>query len=68
MAEIEINGVSIHYRIRGQGLETMEEVNRIHSRIARSKLAVIPRAGHTPTVEEPAVVNALLEDLFNPDG
>jgi 3-oxoadipate enol-lactonase len=46
---------------------SMEQANRIRSRIARSKLAIIPRAGHTPTVEEPAVVNALLEDLFDPN-
>jgi pimeloyl-ACP methyl ester carboxylesterase len=42
-----------------------EQANRVHSRIATSKLAMIPRAGHTPTVEEPAVVNALIEDLLH---
>jgi 3-oxoadipate enol-lactonase len=45
---------------------SMEQVNRIHSRIARSKLAIIPRAGHTPTVEEPAIVNGLIENLLRP--
>jgi 3-oxoadipate enol-lactonase len=39
--------------------------NRIHSRIAGSKLVIIPRAGHTPTVEEPAFVNGLLEDFIS---
>jgi pimeloyl-ACP methyl ester carboxylesterase len=43
-----------------------EQANRIHSRIAGSKLVIIPRAGHTPTVEEPEVVNRLLEDWFQP--
>lgn len=43
---------------------SMEQANRIHSRIAGSKLATIPCAGHTPTVEEPAIVNGLLENLF----
>jgi pimeloyl-ACP methyl ester carboxylesterase len=32
----------------------------IHSGIANSKLEIIPRAGHTPTIEEPAVLNAML--------
>jgi 3-oxoadipate enol-lactonase len=45
---------------------SLEQARRIHSCIAGSKLAIIPRAGHTPTVEEPAIVNGLLEDLFNP--
>jgi len=37
----------------------------MHSRIATSKLAIIPRAGHTPTVEEPPVVNQLIENLLH---
>jgi 3-oxoadipate enol-lactonase len=41
-----------------------EHANRIHSRIAGSKLVIIPRAGHTLTVEGPDVVNRLLEDWF----
>lgn len=45
---------------------SLEHAKRIHSRIAGSKLAIIPRAGHTPTVEEPAVVNGLLENLLHP--
>jgi 3-oxoadipate enol-lactonase len=44
---------------------SMEQANRVHSRIAGSKLAIIPRAGHTPTVEEPAMVNGLLEKLLS---
>jgi 3-oxoadipate enol-lactonase len=43
----------------------VERANRIHSRIAGSKLVIIPRAGHTPTVEEPAFVNGLLEDFIS---
>jgi len=42
-----------------------EQANRMHSRIATSKLAIIPRAGHTPTVEEPPVVNQLIENLLH---
>jgi pimeloyl-ACP methyl ester carboxylesterase len=45
---------------------SLEQAKRLHARIAGAKLAIIPRAGHTPTVEEPAVVNGLLEDLFGP--
>lgn len=33
-------------------------------KVASAGLAVIPRAGHTITSEEPAAVNALLADLF----
>jgi 3-oxoadipate enol-lactonase len=44
---------------------SLEQAKRIHSRIAGSKLAIIPRAGHTPTVEEPAMVNELLEKLLS---
>lgn len=43
---------------------SMEQAKRIHSRIAGSKLAIIPRAGHTPTVEEPAIVNELIENFL----
>jgi pimeloyl-ACP methyl ester carboxylesterase len=46
------------------GAISREQANRMHLRIATSKLAIIPRAGHTPTVEEPAVVNALIDDLL----
>ena len=41
------------------------KAQRIQSQIAGSKLATIPRAGHTPTVEEPAMVNALLEQFIS---
>ena len=43
----------------------VERANRIHSRIAGSKLVIIPRAGHTPTVEEPEFVNGLLDDFIS---
>jgi pimeloyl-ACP methyl ester carboxylesterase len=36
------------------------KAQRIHERIAGSRLVVIPDAGHTSTVEEPAAVNAAL--------
>jgi len=42
-----------------------EQAQRIHSQIAGSTLALIPRAGHTPTVEEPAMVNALLAQFIS---
>jgi pimeloyl-ACP methyl ester carboxylesterase len=32
----------------------------IHGGIASSKLEIIPRAGHTPTIEEPTLLNAML--------
>jgi pimeloyl-ACP methyl ester carboxylesterase len=32
----------------------------IHDGIARSALDIIPRAGHTATIEEPALLNAML--------
>lgn len=32
----------------------------IHGGIANSKLEIIPRAGHTPTIEEPTLLNAML--------
>lgn len=34
--------------------------DRMHQRIARSQLIVIPKAGHTSTIEEPEKVNAAL--------
>lgn len=40
-----------------------ERLERIHTKIVGSKFVVIPRAGHTASVEEPARVNAEL-DLF----
>ncbi len=40
---------------------------RIHERIAGSRLLIIPGAGHTSTVEEPAAVNAAISEfLGNP--
>ena len=43
----------------------LEEAKRIHSEIAHSKLVILPRAGHTPNVEEPEAVNRLLEDFIS---
>ena len=40
------------------------KAERIHARIAHSQLVVIPGAGHTSTVEEPAAVNAALESFL----
>lgn len=37
---------------------------RMHQRIAGSKLVVIPGAGHTSTIEEPEAVNTALEDFL----
>ena len=36
------------------------KAERIHARIAGSRLLVIPGAGHTSTIEEPAAVNAAI--------
>jgi 3-oxoadipate enol-lactonase len=72
-----INRESIHDQINKITVPTLiaigdedavisaERANRIHSQIAGSRLVVIPRAGHTPTVEEPAVVNKLLNDFLS---
>jgi len=37
---------------------------RIHARIAGSRLQVLPGAGHTSTIEEPAAVNAAIADFL----
>jgi len=37
---------------------------RIHDRIAGSRLQVLPGAGHTSTIEEPAAVNAAIADFL----
>ncbi len=37
---------------------------RIHAGIAGSRLVVMPRGGHTSSVEEPALVNAAMEDFL----
>ncbi|MGD1089353.1 MAG: alpha/beta fold hydrolase [Verrucomicrobiota bacterium] len=42
-----------------------ERANRIHTQIAGSRFVIIPRAGHTLTVEEPAAVNKLLNDFLS---
>ena len=40
------------------------KARRIHERIAGSKLVVLPRGGHTSTVEEPAAVNAAMREFL----
>ncbi len=37
---------------------------RIHARIAGSRLRGLPGAGHTSTIEEPAAVNAAIADFL----
>src|SRR5215472_2753309 len=37
---------------------------RLHERIAGSRLEFIPRAGHTSTVEEPTAVNSAIIDFL----
>jgi pimeloyl-ACP methyl ester carboxylesterase len=37
---------------------------RIHARIAGSRLQLLPGAGHTSTIEEPAAVNAAIADFL----
>jgi pimeloyl-ACP methyl ester carboxylesterase len=37
---------------------------RIHASIAGSRLRVLPGAGHTSTIEEPAAVNAAIADFL----
>lgn len=44
---------------------SIDRATRIHSQIEGSNLTIIPRAGHTPTVEEPMVVNQLLKDFLS---
>ena len=41
------------------------KAERIHARIQRSKLVLIPDAGHTSTIEEPEAVNAALEAFLS---
>ena len=41
------------------------KAERIHTAIAGSKLVVIPGAGHTSTIEEPAAVNAALQSFLD---
>ena len=43
---------------------TPEKARRVHERIAGSKMVVIPGAGHTVTVEEPAAVNDALTSFL----
>ncbi|HEX9057967.1 MAG TPA: alpha/beta fold hydrolase [Ktedonobacterales bacterium] len=40
------------------------KAQRIHERIAGSRLVTIPQAGHTSTVEQPAAVNAAIEEFL----
>lgn len=41
------------------------KAERIHERIQGSRLVTIPGAGHTSTVEEPAAVNAAINEFLN---
>jgi pimeloyl-ACP methyl ester carboxylesterase len=40
------------------------KAERMHAQIAGSQLMIIPGAGHTSTIEEPAVVSAALRDFL----
>lgn len=40
---------------------TVEKGRKIHQHISNSKFVIIPKAGHTSVVEEPAAVNAAIE-------
>ncbi|MGH2487114.1 MAG: alpha/beta fold hydrolase [Ktedonobacterales bacterium] len=42
-----------------------EKAQHIHERIAGSRLVVIPRAGHTSTIEEPEAVTAAIEAFLD---
>jgi 3-oxoadipate enol-lactonase len=42
-----------------------EQSKRMHSQITNSKLVILPRAGHTPSVEEPEAITRLLEDFIS---
>ena len=44
----------------------LPEAERMREAIKDSKLVVIPRAGHSSTIEEPAVVNEALEEFLDP--
>jgi pimeloyl-ACP methyl ester carboxylesterase len=41
-----------------------DKARRIHERIPGSRLSIIPGAGHSCTVEEPAAVNAALDEFL----
>jgi 3-oxoadipate enol-lactonase len=41
------------------------KAERIHERIQGSRLLTIPGSGHTSTVEEPAAVNAAINEFLN---
>jgi pimeloyl-ACP methyl ester carboxylesterase len=43
----------------------IEQAQRIHFQITDSKLMIVPRAGHTLSVEEPAAVASLLEEFIS---
>lgn len=45
-----------------------EKSRRMHSRIPDSRLVVLPRAGHTATVEEPEAVNEAILDFLQRHG
>jgi pimeloyl-ACP methyl ester carboxylesterase len=41
-----------------------EKARRIHERITNSRLVIIPGAGHTSTMEEPAAVTSAIEEFL----
>jgi 3-oxoadipate enol-lactonase len=41
-----------------------EKARRIHERIANSRLVIIPGAGHSSTMEEPAAVTSAIEEFL----
>jgi 3-oxoadipate enol-lactonase len=42
----------------------LEKARRIHERIASSRLVIVPGAGHSSTMEEPAAVTAAIEEFL----
>lgn len=59
-------GVSTLILVGDQDVATVPaRAERIQAQIPGSKLKVIPGAGHSSTIEEPAVVNALLDEFLH---
>jgi pimeloyl-ACP methyl ester carboxylesterase len=63
--QLETIGVPTLIIVGDQDVATPpEKAERMHAKIPNSKLVVIPGAGHTATVEEPAAVNAAIDDFL----